>query len=136
MARDAISCSGSRCGHDVEVSRVGREVITGAFDLYKHGHARYAILGLPILRGSFESIAGHVVLHTGDDILDRLRNEDFIRITGELAKDRVPHDHGRIGWVEHDDGFAFSGSTDLRNGPGRGAGELVDVGTGSGSGRR
>jgi hypothetical protein len=75
-----------------------------------------------------QPVAGHVGLHLGDDILDRLRDRVVVGVLGNGAENGVAHDHWRFCGVQDDDRLAPLCATDVLHAGTRGLGELVDVG--------
>ena len=74
-----------------------------------------------------ESISRHIMTHTFNHLVHRLRDRVLVRVWAHRAEDRVAHDHRGLGWVEDDDGLALLGTTDVLHALGRGLGELIDI---------
>ena len=73
---DLLADLGGRGGHDVQVARVRRQVVARTLDLDEGGDHRVATgvhRRLVELRLVEQPVAGHVGLHLGDHVLDRLR---------------------------------------------------------------
>ena len=83
-----------------------------------------------------QPVAGHVRLHLGDHVADRLRDRVAVGVLRDGAEDGVAHDHRRLGRVEDDDRLAALGAADGLDALAGGLGELVDVGPGARPGRR
>ena len=131
---DFLADLGRRRGHDVQVSRVRRQVVARAFHFDERRHQRLAAgvhRRVVELRLVEQPVAGHVGRHLGDDVADRLRDRVAVGVLGDGAEDGVAHDHWRIGGVQDDDRLAALGTADGLDALAGGLGELVDVGPGA-----
>src|SRR5579875_74536 len=90
-----------RGGHDVQVARVGRQVVARPGDLDEHRD----LVAVEQRLGT-QPVAGHVLLHALDHLLDGAGDRRLVRVV-DHGVHRVAHEDGWLGRVEHDDRLAL-----------------------------
>ena len=137
--RRHAGCQRRRC-HDIEVPRVGGQVIGGAFNLKEYrglksaevANTRY-MQAFPRphtlkLRGLLHPVARHVLPDARNHGVDRARNTGLVCGLGQRDH-RVTHDQRRLGRIEQDNRFRADCSAELLEGACGRLGEFVDVGS-------